>query len=177
MMIRMVVTKANSRDNLNCDFDDRYYDEADDGDGPTLNGSGSPSLNRSLARWLLASQVSRRSGLYYQHLLVYIYKIIKGWCRRKRRFAKVLVFVTGQTSYLHRHSYRGKNPIFSKLLPDQNVGFSLFITKRRWSEKSGLVGQLELSAVVITQSKLFYQHGHDHRGHDRMQQTHQHQQH
>ena len=32
MMIRMVVTKANSRDNLNCDFDDRYYDEADDGD-------------------------------------------------------------------------------------------------------------------------------------------------
>ena len=110
MMIRMVVTKANSRDNLNCDFDDRYYDEADDGDGPTLNGSGSPSLNKSLARWLLASQVSRRSGLYYQHLLVYIYKIIKGWCRRKRRFAKVLVFVTGQTSYLHRHSYRGKNP-------------------------------------------------------------------
>ena len=71
MMIRMVVTKANSRDNLNCDFDDRYYDEADDGDGPTLNGSGSPSLNKSLARWLLASQVSRRSGLYYQHLLVY----------------------------------------------------------------------------------------------------------
>ena len=69
MMIRMVVTKAKSRDNLNCDFDDRYYDgddddEADDGDGPTLNGSGSPSLNKSLARWLLASQVSRRSGLY-----------------------------------------------------------------------------------------------------------------
>ena len=48
MMIRMVVTKVNSRDNLNCDFDDRYYDEADDGDGPTLNGSGSPSLNKSL---------------------------------------------------------------------------------------------------------------------------------
>ena len=71
MMIRMVVTKANSRDNLNCDFDDRYYDEADDGDGPTLNGSVSP----------------------------------------------------------------------------------------------------------ITQSKLFYYHGHDHRGHDRMQQTHEHQQH
>ena len=94
MMIRMVVTKANSRDNLNCGFDDRYYDEADDGDGPTLNGSGSPSLNKSLARWLLASQVSRRSGLYYQHLL-YIYKIIKGWCRRKRRFAKVLVFCDG----------------------------------------------------------------------------------
>ena len=111
MMIRMVVTKANSRDNLNCDFDDRYYDEADDGDGPTLNGSGSPSLNKSLARWLLASQVSRRSGLYYQHLL-YIYKIIKGWCRRKRRFAKVLVLATGETSYLHRHSYRGKKSIF-----------------------------------------------------------------
>ena len=46
-------------------------DEADNGDGPTLNGSGSPSLNKSLARWLLASQVLRRSGLYYQHLLVY----------------------------------------------------------------------------------------------------------
>ena len=30
MMIRMVVTKANSRDNLNCDFDDRYYDGDDD---------------------------------------------------------------------------------------------------------------------------------------------------
>ena len=71
MMIKMVVTKANSRDNLNCDFDDQYYDEDDDGDGPTLNGSGSPSLNQSLARWLLASQVLRRSGLYYQHLLVY----------------------------------------------------------------------------------------------------------
>ena len=112
MMIRMVVTKANSRDNLNCGFDDRYYDEADDGDGPTLNGSGSPSLNKSLARWLLASQVSRRSGLYYQHLLVYIYKIIKGWCRRKRRFAKVLVLATGETSYLHRHSYRRKKSIF-----------------------------------------------------------------
>ena len=54
MVIRMVVTKAKSRDNLNCDFDDRYYDgddddEADDGDRPTLNGSGSPSLNKSLA--------------------------------------------------------------------------------------------------------------------------------
>ena len=90
MMIRMVVTKANSRDNLNCDFDDRYYggddddeaddddvdydnhdfdvDNADDGDGPTLNVSGSPSLNGSLDRWLLASQVSRRSNLYPQHL-------------------------------------------------------------------------------------------------------------
>ena len=73
MMIRMVVTKANSRDNLNCGFDDRYYDDddvdqADDGDGPTLNVSGSPSLNGSLDRWLLASQVSRRSNLYPQHL-------------------------------------------------------------------------------------------------------------
>ena len=53
MMIRMVVTKANSRDNLNCDFDDRYYDgddddEADDGDGPTLNGSGSPITQSKL---------------------------------------------------------------------------------------------------------------------------------
>ena len=116
MMIGMVVTKAKNRDNLNRDFDDQYYDgddddEADDGDGPTLNGSGSPSLNNSLARWLLASQVSRRSGLYYQHLL-YIYKIIKGWCRRKRRFAKVLVLATGETSYLHRHNYRGKKSIF-----------------------------------------------------------------
>ena len=26
MMIRMVVTKAKNRDNLNCDFDDQYYD-------------------------------------------------------------------------------------------------------------------------------------------------------
>ena len=84
MMIRMVVTKAKSRENLNCGFDDRYYDEADDdvdydnrdfdvdnaddGDGPTLNVSGSPSLNGSLDRWLLASQVSRRSNLYPQHL-------------------------------------------------------------------------------------------------------------
>ena len=78
MMIRMVVTKANSRDNLNCDFDDRYYDgdddddfdvdNADDGDSPTLNVFGSPSLNGSLDRWLLASQVSRRSNLYPQHL-------------------------------------------------------------------------------------------------------------
>ena len=53
MMIRMVVTKANSRDNLNCDFDDRSYDvddddEADDGDGPTLNGSGSPITQSKL---------------------------------------------------------------------------------------------------------------------------------
>ena len=53
MMIRMVVTKANSRDNLNCDFDDRYYDgddddEADDGDGPTLNGSVSPITQSKL---------------------------------------------------------------------------------------------------------------------------------
>ena len=53
MMIRMVVTKANSRDNLNCGFDDRYYDEADDGeaddgDGPTLNGSGSPITQSKL---------------------------------------------------------------------------------------------------------------------------------
>ena len=85
IMIRMVVTKAKSRDNLNCDFDDQYYDgdddddvdydnrdfdvdNADDGDGPTLNVSGSPSLNGSLDRWLLASQVSRRSNLYPQHL-------------------------------------------------------------------------------------------------------------
>ena len=133
MMIRMVVTKANSRDNLNCDFDDRYYDEADDGDGPTLNGSGSPSLNKSLARWLLASQVSRRSGLYYQHLLVYetdhtYTKSSKDGVEGKDALQKFLFFVTGQTSYLHRHSYRGKNPIFSKLLPDWNVGFSLFVT-------------------------------------------------
>ena len=117
MMIRMVVTKANSRDNLNCDFDDRYYDEADDGDGPTLNGSGSPSLNKSLARWLLASQVSRRSGLYYQHLLVYetdhtYTKSSKDGVEGKDALQKFLFFVTGQTSYLHRHSYRGKNPIF-----------------------------------------------------------------
>ena len=48
MMIRMVVTRANGRDNLNCDFDDRYYDEADDGDGPTLNGSGSPITQSKL---------------------------------------------------------------------------------------------------------------------------------
>ena len=53
MMIRMVVTKANSRDNLNCDFDDRSYDgddddEADDGDGPTLNGSVSPITQSKL---------------------------------------------------------------------------------------------------------------------------------
>ena len=85
MIIRMVVTKAKNRDNLNCDFDDQYYDgdddddvdydnrdfdvdNADDGDGPTLNVSGSPSLNGSLDRWLLASQVSRRSNLYPQHL-------------------------------------------------------------------------------------------------------------
>ena len=90
MMIRMVVTKAKSRDKLNCDFDDRYYDgddddeaddddvdydnrdfdvdNPDDGDGPSLNVSGSPSLNGSLDRWLLASQVSRRSNLYPQHL-------------------------------------------------------------------------------------------------------------
>ena len=90
MMIRMVITKAKNRDNLNCDFDDQYYDgddddeaddddadydnrdfdvdNADDGDGPTLNVSGSPSLNGSLDRWLLASQVSRRSNLYPQHL-------------------------------------------------------------------------------------------------------------
>ena len=117
MMIRMVVTKANSRDNLNCDFDDRYYDEADDGDGPTLNGSGSPSLNKSLARWLLASQVSRRSGLYYQHLLVYetdhtYTKSSKDGVEGKDALQKFLFFVTGQTSYPHRHSYRGKNPIF-----------------------------------------------------------------
>ena len=123
MMIKMVVTKANSRDNLNCDFDDRYYDEADDGDGPTLNGSGSPSLNKSLARWLLASQVSRRSGLYYQHLLVYetdhtYTKSSKDGVEGKDALQKFLFFVTGQPSYPHRHSYRGKNPIFSKLLPD-----------------------------------------------------------
>ena len=82
MMIGMVVTKAKNRDNLNCDLDDQYYDDddvdydnldfdvdnADDGDGPTLNVSGSPSLNGSLDRWLLASQVSRRSNLYPQHL-------------------------------------------------------------------------------------------------------------
>ena len=48
MMIRMVVTKANSRDNLNCDIDDRYYDEADDGDGPTLDGSVSPITQSKL---------------------------------------------------------------------------------------------------------------------------------
>ena len=117
MMIRMVVTKANSRDNLNCDFDDRYYDEADDGDGPTLNGSGSPSLNKSLARWLLASQVSRRSGLYYQHLLVYetdhtYTKSSKDGVEGKDALQKFLFFVTCQTSYLHRHSYRGKIQFF-----------------------------------------------------------------
>ena len=96
----MVVTKANSRDNLNCDFVDRYYDGDDDGDGPTLNGSGSPSLNQSLARWLLASQVLRRSGLYYQHLLVYetdhtYTKSSKDGVEGKDAFAKVLVFCDG----------------------------------------------------------------------------------
>ena len=162
MMIRMVVTKANSRDNLNCDFDDRYYDEADDGDGPTLNGSGSPSLNQSLARWLLASQVLRRSGLYYQHLLVYetdhtYTKSSKDGVEGKDALQKFLFFVTGQTSYLHRHSYRGKIQFFFQTTARlEHCFISLFITKRRWSEQNGLVGQLVLSAVVITQSKLFY---------------------
>ena len=57
-------------DDDDVDYDNRDFDvdNADDGDGPTLNVSGSPSLNGSLDRWLLASQVSRRSNLYPQHL-------------------------------------------------------------------------------------------------------------
>ena len=160
MMIRMVVTKANGRDNLNCDFDDRYYDEADDGDGPTLNGSGSPSLNKSLARWLLASQVLRRSGLYYQHLLVYetdhtYTKSSKDGVEGKDALQKFLFFVTGQTSYLHRHSYRGKIQFFPnycsiRTLLYFSVHYKAKMVRAEWFSWA------TSSAVVITQSKLFY---------------------